>query len=413
MSLRKEIFSLGENKKTNDYELILDLGKHPWGNHILDKEEVGYEPTYPLELVFCNKSELLQLTYFVPKEVMFLDHSYVSGTTKSLANHFYSLAKENIEQFKLTSKHTVLDIGGNDGTQLEQYKKLGLTNLINVESAKNISSLSRDKNIKTLNMFFNEKNVKVNIPEKTIDIINASGIFFHLEELDSVIKGINYILKNDGVFVVQFMYAGSMIDNGNFDTIYHEHLCYYTVNSIEKLLNRYNLTLFDAVYNDIHSGTIIAKFCKQGSNYKTTKRCLDVIEKDKLYNLDAFREFGKTIKSKKNNLKNKLIELKKDNKKIYAYGAPVKGNTLLNYMKIDNTIIDKAVEVNELKIGKYLPGSHIPIVRENMNDLPDYYLLLSHNFKNEIISKNQDIINKGVKFIVPFPEIEIIGNSSK
>ena len=402
------IFSLGEGITTSDYEPILNLGIQPWANNILNEDEVGKESWYPLELIFCNKSELLQLTYFVPKEVMFLEHTYVSGTTKALTQHFYDLAKENVKQFNLTNSNTVLDIGGNDGTQLEQYKKLGIDNVINVESAKNISTLSRDKDIETLNMFFNEDNVKGHIAKGTVDLVNASGVFFHLEELNSVIKGINFILNDEGVFVAQFMYAGSMIDNGNFDTIYHEHLCYYTINSIEKLLNRYNLRLFDAVYNDIHSGTIIAKFCKQDSTHTITDRCKDLIEKDKKYDLKAFKEFGSNIKDKKHNLKNKLKELKAKNKKIYAYGAPIKGNTLLNYMGIDSTLIDKAVEVNELRIGKYLPGSHIPIVRETIEDLPDYYLLLTHNFKDEIISKNKDIIDKGVKFIIPFPEIEII-----
>ena len=402
------IFSLGEGITTSDYEPILNLGIQPWANNILNKDEVGKEPWYPLELVFCNKSELLQLTYFVPKEVMFLEHTYVSGTTKALTQHFYDLAKENVKQFNLTNSNTVLDIGGNDGTQLEQYKKLGIGNVINVESAKNISALSKDKDIETLNMFFNEDNVKEHIAKGTVDLVNASGVFFHLEELNSVIKGINFILNDEGVFVAQFMYAGSMIDNGNFDTIYHEHLCYYTINSIEKLLNRYNLRLFDAVYKDIHSGTIIAKFCKQDSTHTITDRCKDLIEKDKKYDLKAFKKFGNNIKDKKDNLKNKLKELKDKNKKIYAYGAPIKGNTLLNYMGIDSTLIDKAVEVNELRIGKYLPGSHIPIVRETTEDLPDYYLLLTHNFKDEIISKNKDIIDKGVKFIIPFPEIEII-----
>jgi len=410
MTLNKqEIFSLGENKPTLDYELILDLGDQPWGNNILDYPMVGREPSYPLKLVYCNKSELLQLTHFVPKEVMFLDHTYVSGTTKSLANHFYKLAKENKKQFNLNQNSVVLDIGGNDGTQLLQYKKLGIKDLINVESAANICKISREKHIETHNMFFNEKNAKDTFIKGSIDLVNASGVFFHLEELDSVIKGINYALNDNGVFIVQFMYAGSMIDNGNFDTIYHEHLCYYTINSIQKLLLKYNLKICDADYSNIHSGTIIAKFCKSSCNdYKITKRCLDLIEKDKKYNLSSFKKFGKNIKSKKYNLRNKLLDLKSKNKKIYAYGAPVKGNTLLNYMQIDNNIIDKAVEINDLKIGKFLPGSHIPIVRESLDDLPDYYLLLSHNFKDEVIKKNMDIIKKGVKFIIPFPNIKII-----
>jgi len=408
-SSKPEIFSLGENINTTDYEIVIDLGEQPWGNNFICEDAIGTEPYYPLKVVYCNKSELLQLSYFVPKEVMFIDHTYVSGTTKSLAVHFYDLAKENVSNLQLSTDDVVLDIGGNDGTQLLQYKKLGFNNLINVESAHNIADLSINAGILTHNMFFNEPNVRETIGKHSVQLINASGVFFHLEELDSVIKGINYVLSDDGVFVVQFMYAGAMVENGNFDTIYHEHLCYYTINSIIKLLDKYNLKIFDAVYHDIHSGTIVAKFCKKECNrYSVTQRCIEHIGKDKKYNLQSFKDLGEHIADRKADLRTLLCNLKAEGKTIYAYGAPVKGNTLLNYMNIDNSIIDKVVEVNSLKVGKYTPGTHIPITQESSEDLPDYYLLLSHNFKDEIISKNQDIINKGVRFIIPFPEIEII-----
>lgn len=408
--MKKEtIFSLGENQFTEDYELILDLGDQPWGNNFLVEEQLGKEKFYPLKLVYCNKSKLLQLTHFVPKEVMFSDHTYLSGMTESLKKHFYSIAEENLKDLNLSFDDVILDIGGNDGTQLVQYKKLGFCNLINVESAANICKLSEQSGIKTYNMFFNEENVKKVIGEKSVKIINASGVFFHLEELHSVIKGIDYILSDDGVFVVQFMYSGAMIENGNFDTIYHEHLCYYTIYSLIKLLDKYNLKIFDAQYLDIHSGTIVAKFCKKSCNkYEITERCFQQIEKDKKYDLDAFISWAKIIESKKNDLRDFLEKLKSQGKTIYAYGAPVKGSTLLNYMGIDSKIIDKVVEVNPLKIGKYTPGTHIPVVKESVDDLPDYYLLLSHNFKEEIIKKNKQILDKGVKFIIPFPEIEVV-----
>ena len=407
--MKQQIFSLGENKLTTDYEVVLDLGEQPWGNNFLTESEVGKEPFYPLKLVYCNQSELLQLSYFVPKEVMFSNHTYLSGMTKSLQSHFYNTAKENLEDLNLSFDDVVVDIGGNDGTQLLEYKKLGFNNVINIESASNICKLSEDSGITSHNMFFNEDNIKGVIDKGSVKLINASGVFFHLEELHSVIKGIDYILSDDGVFVVQFMYSGAMVENGNFDTIYHEHLCYYTINSICKLLSNYGLKIFDAQFVEIHSGTIIAKFCKESCDkYPVTERCLEQIERDKKYDLQSFLDLGEYIKGRRDNLRSFLKDLKDNNKTIYAYGAPVKGNTLLNYMGIDSTLIDKAVEVNELRIGKYLPGSHIPIVRETIEDLPDYYLLLTHNFKDEIISKNKDIIDKGVKFIIPFPEIEII-----
>ena len=404
---KKEIFSLGENKLTTDYEIILDLGKQPWANGFLKKNECGKELTYPLQLVYCKKPELLQLSYFVPKETMFLDHTYISGTTRTLINHFNKLAIENSKDYNLDKENDIiLDIGGNDGSQLEQYKKLGFKKLINFESATNICKLSEEKGIITINNFFNKDNVKKEIKPNSIKLINASGVFFHLEELDSVIKGINYCLKDDGVFVAQCMYVGAMIDNLNFDTVYHEHLCYYTLNSLEKLCKKYNLYLEYAYFNEIHSGSIICKFRK--NKYEVTNRTKELRKRDKKYNLNSFKEFGNKIDNVVSNLKQTLINEKVLGRKVWGYGAPVKGNTLLNYMKINSNLVEKIVEVNPYKIGTYTPGSHIPVIKESKDNVPDSYLLLSHNFKKEILEKNKELINKGIKFIIPFHQTKTI-----
>jgi hypothetical protein len=388
---------------------ILDLGEHPWCNDFLTKEEAGQEKQYPLHLVQCKKCGLLQLNHTVAKEVMFKNHTYVSSTTKSLAKHFHLLALENKAELGLKKDDLILDIGGNDGTQLLQYKKAGLENVLNVESADNIAELSVKSGIPTINDFFNEELIDKHNLEGKVKLINASGVFFHLEELHSVIRGIKKALADDGVLVVQFMYAGTMVEKLNFDGIYHEHLCFYTLESLKNLLEPYGLNIFHAYGSDIHSGSIIAKISKS-SKFEPTATYKHWLKKDKKYDTEAFLAFAQKIKLKKDNLKNLLKTIKKEepSTKIYAYGAPAKGNTLLNYFGIDNKLIDKCVEVNELKIGLYLPKSHIPIVKESEEDLPDYYLLLAHNFADEIIEKNQKLINKGVKFIIPFPEIKII-----
>jgi hypothetical protein len=222
----------------------------------------------------------------------------------------------------------------------------------------------------------------------------------------AIFELITHPKADDGIFVVQCMYVGAMIDNLNFDTIYHEHLCYYTLHSLQKLLLKYNLYLEDAVFNEIHSGSIICKFRK--TQYPITQRTNVLVERDKKYNLEAFRNFSQEIQIRRYKLKELLTQLKDEGKKIYAYGAPVKGNTLLNYAGITNDLIDKAVEINPHKIGTYTPGSYIPVIKEDENDTPDYYLMLSHNFEKELIDKNKHIIEKGVKFIIPFPEIKII-----
>jgi len=340
---------------------------------------------------------------------MFKNHTYVSSTTKSLAEHFKLLALENKCELSLQKDDLILDIGGNDGTQLLQYKKAGLENVLNVESADNIAELSLKAGIPTINDFFNEELIGQHNLEGKVKLINASGVFFHLEQLHSVIRGIKKALRDDGVLVVQFMYAGTMVEKLNFDGIYHEHLCFYTLESLKNLLEPYGLNIFNAYHSDIHSGSIIAKI-SPSPKFESTTTYKFWTEKDKKYNREAFLEFAQKVKSKKNDLKNLLKRIKKDkpSSKIYAYGAPAKGNTLLNYFEIGNDLIDKCVEINELKVGLYLPKSHIPIVQESAEDLPDYYLLLAHNFAEEIIEKNQKLLDKGVKFIIPFPNIKII-----
>jgi hypothetical protein len=394
---------------SENLELILDLGEQPWCNDFLTREQLGKENLYPLRLNHCSSCELLQLDHTVPKETMFGDHCYLSGMTKTLVNHFYEVATENVKQFDMKTDDLVVDIGGNDGSQLSQYQKAGIDNVLNVECADRVSKISRENGINTIIEYFNRDCVEKHIGEKAVKLYNASGVFFHLEELHSVVDGIKFSLREDGVLIVQFMYAGTMIEKLNFDTIYHEHLCYYTLRSLNNLLAPYNLKIFDAYYSEIHSGSVVAKITHTGGILDIeTERYLKLLERDKKYTVEAFKKFAKTIENQKGSLKNTLRELKKQDKTIYAYGAPAKGNTLLNYFGIDKNLVDKAVEINKLKVGSYLPQSHIPITLENKNDLPDYYLLLSHNFADEIIKKNHDVIAKGVKFIVPFPNIKLI-----
>ena len=383
---------------------ILDLGEQPWCNDLVTPETCEDVATYPLHLVACRECDLLQLNYTVPKEVMFKNHGYLSGMTDTLKNHFYDIAKENIEQFGLVSSDLIVDIGGNDGTQLLQYKEQGLENVINVESADNIAKLSSAAGVRTINGFFNEALVKRAFTEGSAKIINAAGVFFHLEELHSVIKGIKYLLAEDGVFTVQCMYAGELVKNQSFDMIYHEHLCYYTLNSLANLLKPYGLNIFDAYHSPIHSGSLVVKVC-HGTEHPQTIRYFQTEEVDSLFTLTDFLRFAAKIRDKKDILYAFLNNLKRQGNTVYAYGAPAKGNTLLNYEGIDSTIIEKAVEINDLKIGSMLPVSNIPIEKESPDDLPDYYLLLSHNFQEEILNKNK---GNGVKFIIPFPEIKVI-----
>jgi hypothetical protein len=385
--------------------LIIDLGRQAWCNNFLTQEQVGSENTYPLRMLRCDSCELCQLDTTVPKEVMFKNHSYVSGTTKTLRDHFLEVAQENKETLCLKEDDIIWDIGGNDGTQLLQYSKLNFKKLLNIESATNISKLSVANGIPTRNTFFNELTVK-DEEESSVKLINAAGVFFHLEELHSVITGIKKAMREDGVFVVQFMYLGDMIQKLSFDGIYHEHLCYYSIKSIINLLRPYGLTIFDGYHSDIHGGSMIAKFCKN-KKYKQTCRIKDLISQDEdLVNKDNLIQFSSSVTDWRDNFTSKILNIKKNGNKIYAFGAPAKGNTLLTYCGLDSDTIDYVFEVNDMKCGMYTPVTHIPIVAENDKLIQDnsYIILLSWNFYDEIVGKNKHLIDRGVKFIHPFKD---------
>lgn len=397
---------------------ILDLGNQPWCNDFRLPESPPAE-TYPLKLVYCPDCGLAQLDYTIKKEIMFTDHTYVSGTTQTLADHFYNLAIENNLQFNLNPyKDLVVDIGGNDGTQLLQYLRAGFptVNLINVESALNIAKISDQNGIPTSARFFNEDwvndflsgncymNSNVKFSPKKAKIINASGVFFHLEELHSVCRGVKNLLDDEGVFVVQFMYLKDIIEHCAFDAIYHEHLCYYTLKSLMNLMEMHDMVMIDAYEHPIHGGSMMAKFVHSTSRKPRSWRGQQALEREGHVGLIELENFAIKVKEKKEMISNHLTKLKSEGKTIYGYGSPAKGTTLLNYCQIGPDVLNKLVEINPLKVGRISPGTNIPIKLELKDDYPDYYFCLAWNFIDEIIGKNQDILDKGCKFISPLPE---------
>lgn len=387
---------------SNRLDLVFDLGEQPWGNNFLRKDQLGKEKFYPLQLLYCNECSLSQLSYTVKKEIMFSDHTYLSGSTKSLSMHFKTISEDLNKKFnKKKLNKNILDIGSNDGTFLKHFKELGWK-VLGIESSKRISEIANKAGIKTINKFFNLQ-VADEIGYK-FDFINASGVFFHLEELHSVTKGIKKILKEDGVFVVQFLYMKQIMKNIAFDQIYHEHLIYYNLKTLQNLLDIYNLEIFDANLADIHGGQMTAyighkKFYEKKSNYE---KLLKEENKSNCNKKIAYLEFSK----KANNLKNKNLKYignsLSNNKIIFGMGAPVKGNTLLNFFKLNSSHIKKLLEINFLRKNLFAPGSHIPIELEQENkEVPDIFYVLAWNFKNEILLKNKKMIDKGIEFFFP------------
>ena len=385
-----------------ELELVIDLGKQPWCNNFLKKEEVGQEPFYPLRMLFCHQCHTSQLDFTVKKEIMFGDHTYLSGVTRSLSDHFRNIAREVDETFFSGQKQkSVLDIGSNDGTQLKHFQALGYE-VLGVESSKTTARIANEAGVPTLNAFFNEDTIK--FIGKQFDVFNASGVFFHLEELHSVCDAIKQGLKGNGVFVVQFLYMKSIMENLAFDQIYHEHLLYYTLETIEVLLNRHGLSMFDAYLAPIHGGSIIGYISHQGKR-DATVRLAAMREEERVSSINtiqAYREFDRRIRRMKLENLNYLHAAKTAGKHVYGFGAPVKGNTLLNYFGVGTDLIQYLVEKNQLRRGLYSPGMHIPLlIEDEVTEPPDIYYVLAWNFKKEILANNKALIGRGVEFHFP------------
>lgn len=385
-----------------DLELAIDLGRQPWCNHFLRREEIGTEPFYPLRVLFCHGCGTVQLDYTVPKETMFGDHTYLSGVTKSLGEHFGAVAREVDNRFfhSETGK-SALDIGSNDGTQLLHFQALGY-DVLGVESSKTAAHLANRSGVPTLNRFFNAALVRE--LGRKFHVINAAGVFFHLEELHSVADGIREALRDEGVFVVQFLYMKKIVENGAFDQIYHEHLLFYNLNTIEVLLNRHGLAMFDAYLSPIHGGSIIGHVTHRSRRPVTARlaalRRAEVDEKSN--ELSTYLTFAARIEEIKAYNVAYLEAANRSGKRVYGLGAPVKGNTLLNYFRVGPELIPCLVERNELRRGLYSPGMHIPIIMEDeVGQPPDVYYVLAWNFKSEILARYQYLIERGVDFFFP------------
>jgi 2-polyprenyl-3-methyl-5-hydroxy-6-metoxy-1,4-benzoquinol methylase len=383
-------------------ELAVDLGQQPWCNHFLRKEEVGKEPFYPLQVVYCRDCSTAQLNYTVKKEVMFGDHTYLSGVTRSLSQHFQQVAQEVDERFfKDISAKSVLDIGSNDGTQLKHFQALGYE-VQGVESSKTTAAIANQAGVPTLNCFFNLETAR-NLGRK-FNVINAAGVFFHLEELHSVTEGIREALADNGIFVVQFLYMKRIVENLAFDQIYHEHLLYYNLKTIEVLLNRHGLSMFDAYISPIHGGSAIGFVTHKGKREPSEQlnELRDLEEKDKSNAFDTYRRFAMRIEEMKRENLEYLQKKHAKGKSVFGFGAPVKGNTLLNYFGIGTQLIQCLVEKNELRRDLYSPGMHIPVlIEKELTALPDVYYVLAWNFKKEILANNQKLIDRGVEFYFP------------
>jgi SAM-dependent methyltransferase len=396
--------------------LIIDFGNVALAGAFLRVDQFKDEKKYPLQLYFCRDCYLLQIVNKISPEVLFKNYFYFSSAIGTLRDHFANYAEEVTSRFLTPDKSTVVEIGCNDGVLLRPFSRLGIKNIIGVDPSVNAVEAIKDGRIVIINDFFNASTAK-SIKDKfgCANLIAGNNVFAHIDDIRGAAKVVQSLLKDDGVFIFEVHYIKNLIEENQYDMIYHEHLYYYSLLALEKFFAGYNMEVFDVKQIPIHAGSMRYYVRKKGGLPKeTVSKEVIRIRTDEIklgYNtVTTFLAYADRINKEKQDLMGLLKSLKKSSKVIFGYGASGRANTIIQYCGISADILDCIIDDAPAKHGFYMPGSHFLIKSRDFlgNNRPDYILLFAWSFLKEIVDKNMDYLHEGGKIIIPLPEVKII-----
>ncbi len=406
---------------------ILSLGNLYISNFIdsPDVTTLRDEEAYPLELVLCEAAKggcgLLQLRHTVSPKKMYRNYWYRSGVNKSMTDALTELANTTESMPRFLSGDIVVDIGSNDSTMLRAYKTPELR-LVGFEPANNLMELAEKGTTKIFNDFFGYELFSKEFGDVKAKIITAIAMFYDLDDPNTFVADAKKMLHGEGVFVIQQAYLPLMLKQNNFDNIIHEHIEYYSLYSLEQLLDRHNLEVFDLELNEVNGGSFRTYIRHKGSSLGNNRngaveRVAALRKSEKALGLQSravYDQFAVRVEGIKKKLTEFIDEAQKNGEIVYAYGASTKGNTLLQYFGLDSSKVIAAAERNPIKWGKYTIGTGIPVISEEQAraDKPDYFLVLPWHFMSEFLNRERAYLEGGGKFIVPLPEFQIISRDN-
>jgi len=396
----------------HELNTVISFGKMPISNRFVTNPGAP-EYVYDLSLGWCPKCLMVQLESCVDPAMMFNEsYAYFSSISAAMEDHFREMAEEVAEFVSARIDPFVVELGCNDGIMLKHIADFGITHL-GIEPSANVATLAREKGVQVLGKFFNaETALEIRKNHGLADVICGANVMCHIEDINSVFEGVKVLLKPDGVFFFQDPYLPDIINKNSFDQIYDEHVYYFSGLAVSQLANRHGFQLERMVPKEVHGGSM-RFYLKKGLNHSPPEDVVLQLAQEKAIHLNAFKgyaSFKENVDKVCSNLKQTLVEIKEEGNRIAAYGATSKSTTLLIHSKIGPDLIDYVSDTTPTKIGKYTPGTHIPVKSHShfLRDNPSYTLLLAWNHKREILKKEKGYRERGGKFITFFPEIAII-----
>jgi len=393
---------------------FVDLGTSPLANSYLKAEKLDQmEPFFPLRAYVCEACYLVQLPEAQNAEYIFSDYAYFSSYSESWLRHAKDYTDRMIERFKFDANSLVVEIASNDGYLLQYFKETNIP-VLGIEPAKNVAKVAQEAEIPTIIKFFGVEMAKELATEgKYADLLLGNNVLAHVPALNDFLEGMKYLLKPHGIITMEFPHLMSLMNENQFDTIYHEHFSYFSFTTVKKIFAAHGLKIFDVEELHTHGGSLRIYAChSEDISRPVDQRVADLIGKEDTAGfsmLEHYLSFNEKAKETKRNILDFLIKVKNEGKSIVGYGAPAKGNTLLNYCAIRTDFIDYTVDRSPHKQDQYLPGSHIPIYHPDKirQTKPDYLLILPWNIKEEIMEQMSYIRDWKGKFIVLIPEVKV------